>query len=193
MRFKDMVKRKFHGVARSTTRDDSTGHDPSPNDVDYSRCQWDVFQVIPLKTYKDLFLSLAFTATVSKAQVFDLVCGTYHFAVSIRATFSNGRRNDFIIKVPGHGTQKRWTPEDAYTLEREVETMQLVHSKTQIPIPEIMAWSSKIDNGFGFPYIVMRRLPGKDASEIWFEQPYDPDTAHERLPILRPGKSEGSA
>ena len=149
------------------------------DDIEEDRCQWKVIQDIPTHAYKDLLLSLPFAQNMLDAYIYNSARGAYHYAVFIKTVNSKGKIEEFVVKLPGHGTPDRWTPEDEYMLDREAETMQLVHSRTNIPVPEVMAWSSTLKNTVGFPYIVMRCLPGESASQIWYDKPYDPTTAHE--------------
>jgi hypothetical protein len=146
---------------------------------EHDRCQWDVIRNIPLPKYKDLLLSLQFAEGMSCPYIIGQALGSFHYALTIMVLNKDGRQESFVVKVPGHGTQDQWTPEDAYMLEREVETMQVILSRTLIPVPEVMAWSSMLENDAGFPFIDMRHLPAESSSRIWFEQPYNPNTAHE--------------
>lgn len=164
---------------------------------DNDRCQWDVINRIPLEAYEKLFLSLPIAANTRRVIVSDVTSGAYHFVVFMKVLSNSGVIKEYVIKVPGHGTPDRWTEEDEYMLNREVETVQLVRANTSIPVPEIIDFSSTINNPFGFPYIVMRRLSGQDASKIWYDQPYghkEPDqitdfpsleTEKKRLTFLR--------
>jgi aminoglycoside phosphotransferase (APT) family kinase protein len=137
------------------------------------RCQWHIIRKIPLKTYRSLILSLPFATNLLNAFVYHATRGSYHYAFFIKALNNQRVVEKFIVKVPGHGTPDRWTAEDGYMLEREVETMKLVHSKTSVPVPKVMAWSSTLDNSVGFPYVVMEYLGGQDASNIWYDQAQD--------------------
>jgi serine/threonine protein kinase len=109
--------------------------------------------------------------------VVDVAFDTYHFVAFLRALNKANVVEKFIIKVPGHGTPDRWCEADEYILIREAETMKHLYRNTGLPVPEILDYAPTLDNTVGFPYIIMRRLPGEDAYTIWFDQPYDPDTA----------------
>tara|TARA_R110002003_G_scaffold228_5_gene16615 strand:- start:6303 stop:6629 length:327 start_codon:yes stop_codon:yes gene_type:complete len=86
--------------------------------------------------------------------------GAYHHVVFLDAMDRKAKKEDFVIKIPGHGTSDRWRPEDEYMLLREADTMQYLWRNTTIPVPEIIAYSGTLDNNVGFPYIIMSRLPG---------------------------------
>jgi len=104
------------------------------DDIEEDRCQWKVIQDIPTHAYKDLLLSLPFAQNMLDAYIHNSARGAYHYAVFIKTLNSKGKIEEFVVKLPGHGTPDRWTPEDGYMLDREAETMQLVHSKTY-PFP----------------------------------------------------------
>jgi hypothetical protein len=73
-------------------------------------------------------------------------------------------------------------------LVQEVETMRLLSEYTTIPSPQVSGYSATLGNDFGFPYIVMKELPGKSATDLWFEQHGEvpsPETERRRLTFLR--------
>ncbi|KAL1599354.1 hypothetical protein SLS59_006371 [Nothophoma quercina] len=70
----------------------------------------------------------------------------------------------------------------------QVETMNLLHEHTKVPSPEVIGYSATLDNEFGFPYIVMEELPGKSATDLWFEEHGEipsAETEQKRLTFLR--------
>jgi serine/threonine protein kinase len=187
VKFKTLLIRKVHIHVHQKT--DDSGYFSASNDNDggnddddgdgSGRCQWDVISAIPTSTYNDLLKSLPYAKeNIKTTYVDDLTFGTYHLVIFMRALNKQSVVEDFVIKVPGHGTPDRWRPEDAYMLIREAETMKHLYLNTEMPVPEILDYSSTLDNTVGFPYIIMRRLPGEDAYNIWFDQPYDPETAY---------------
>ncbi|KAF1356081.1 hypothetical protein EJ07DRAFT_130265 [Lizonia empirigonia] len=94
----------------------------------------------------------------------------------------------WVVKIPGHGTPDRWTAEDEHMLVQEVETMRLINLHTDVPSPWVVDYSATLDNKFGFPYIVMKELPGKSATDLWFEDHCEvpsPETEQKRLTFLR--------
>lgn len=49
----------------------------------------------------------------------------------------------------------------------EVMTLQLVRQKTDIPVPEVIAFDDTADNEIGFEWILMEFLPGRPAYYRW--------------------------
>lgn len=104
-------------------------------------------------------------APVEPVAVEPLVFGSYHALFPIR--FQDGLR--WILKIPACGTQEEFNASAAAALRSEVFTMKLIKRETTIPIPEIFAFSSTLDNELGVPYILMEFLPGKNAYDCWFD------------------------
>lgn len=53
----------------------------------------------------------------------------------------------------------------------EVTTLQLVRQKTDIPVPEVIAFDDTADNEIGFEWILMEFLPGRPAYYRWRKMP----------------------
>ncbi|KAJ4988133.1 hypothetical protein SVAN01_06385 [Stagonosporopsis vannaccii] len=85
--------------------------------------------------------------------------------------------SEYVVRIPAHGTQSHWTQEDAYMLECEVQLVEHIRQNTKAPVPHILAYSSHCDNKLGSPYILMTKLHGKSAYEVWFDFPYTPSDA----------------
>jgi hypothetical protein len=49
--------------------------------------------------------------------------------------------------------------------------MKWLHQNTTIPVPEIIDSVVTIDSPIGVPYILMRRMPGKTAQNVWYDEP----------------------
>ncbi|KAI1188728.1 kinase-like domain-containing protein [Nemania serpens] len=74
-----------------------------------------------------------------------------------------------VIRVPATGWGSGLTQAAADAMESEVATMRLIRSKTTIPVPEIYAVDTSINNEIGAPYICMSFIPGKPVSNVWFD------------------------
>ncbi|KAH7079935.1 hypothetical protein BKA63DRAFT_385309, partial [Paraphoma chrysanthemicola] len=144
------------------------------------RCQWGIIRSISNAVLKNLLLeSLPAGRKKVAARIRGKSGGAYHHVVYLDAMDIRAKKEDFVIKIPGHGTPDRWGPEEEYMLVREAETMRYLFNNTTIPVPEIIAYSGTLDNTVGFPYIIMTRLSGQSAANIWFEQPFGRDIADE--------------
>lgn len=157
------------------------------------RCQWDVIKQIEHTTVIDLMRAAltrySYRYRGAPIDVLSTVEGSFHLVFKVK-TFEPGTTDleGWIVKVPGHGTPDRWTPEDEHMLHKEVETMRLIGDTTEIPIAYPIAYSATLDNEYGFPYIVMKELPGNSATQLWFEEVGEipaPETEVKRLNFLR--------
>lgn len=92
--------------------------------------------------------------------------GSYNVAFPI--VFSDGTR--WILKVPAKGYQDHWCQVSARSLTAEARTMQLLKRKTTIPVPEVYAFDSSIDNELNAPYILMEYINGVPLFEVWFDK-----------------------
>jgi hypothetical protein len=147
---------------------------------DIDRAQWEVLYAINKEVFKKLLVDSLSTPVRKRTVRFrGSTTGGYHFVVFMDAFVSKDKTDDYVIKVPGHGTRGRWGPEDEYMLTREAEALLHLSSSTNLPVPKVISYSATVDNEVGFPYIIMTRLPGQSADKIWFDQPYDPDTAYQ--------------
>lgn len=59
--------------------------------------------------------------------------------------------------------------------------MKRIYSNTEVPVPEVMAYSETPHNQIGHPYIIMEKLVGKTAYHNWFEKAYGPDSVKDHL------------
>ncbi|KAI4641671.1 hypothetical protein J4E93_007769 [Alternaria ventricosa] len=49
----------------------------------------------------------------------------------------------------------------------EVATLSLLHERTNIPVPEIIADNDDLEDDLGFEWILMERMPGRPLREVW--------------------------
>ncbi|KAJ4337327.1 hypothetical protein N0V95_008376 [Ascochyta clinopodiicola] len=156
------------------------------------RCQWDVItkiQPIKIKQLVRRALSRQGYDEKSPLIITSYETGSYHFVVKLKTLHPYTQKAvGWVVKIPGHGTPERWTGEDKYMLTREVETLRLLTMQTEIPSPWVVDYSATLENQYGFPYIVMKELPGTSASELWFDQHCEVptlETEMKRLTFLR--------
>lgn len=162
-------------------------------DEDFAdRCQWDIITKIDRDTILDLVRTTiaSFGYHNCVLRITSTTQGTYHFVFIVKTIHRVTKKiQGFVVKIPGHGTPDRWTADDEYMLKREVDVMDLVNVHTEIPSPTVMGHSATLDNNkYGFPYIVMKLLPGKAATGLWFDDHGaipSPETEEKRLTFLR--------
>ncbi|EDR02793.1 uncharacterized protein LACBIDRAFT_308054 [Laccaria bicolor S238N-H82] len=56
-------------------------------------------------------------------------------------------------------------------LESEVATLKYLATHTNIPVPRVFAWDSDAANPVGVEYMIMEKLPGISASNVWDNLP----------------------
>ncbi|PSN71752.1 hypothetical protein BS50DRAFT_629887 [Corynespora cassiicola Philippines] len=95
--------------------------------------------------------------------------GSFHQAMNVRVCCGSDAF-DYILKVPFHGTRKSWCNGDAHALSSEAELMTYIYKNTTIPVPKIIAYDSWLQNSIGAPYILMTKVSGMPATEIWLEK-----------------------
>ncbi|KAK2810350.1 hypothetical protein FQN50_003081 [Emmonsiellopsis sp. PD_5] len=49
----------------------------------------------------------------------------------------------------------------------EVATLDFLRNELNIPVPQVLAWSSEKDQPVGAEYIIMEKAPGQELSKIW--------------------------
>jgi len=151
----------------SSDEDDSNAVDP-----DVLRADWAPLLAIPSDLFRSTLLQhlpAAHAPTLADVQCVDEIQGGNNFVRILEVT--HGPCADrYVIKVPSVGTPARWQDSDAYMLRNDARTMLYIRKHTDIPSPEVLGWSDKLDSTLGAPYILMRANKGVPASSIWFEQ-----------------------
>ncbi|KAI3324256.1 kinase-like domain-containing protein [Xylariaceae sp. AK1471] len=74
-----------------------------------------------------------------------------------------------VVRVPATGWGSGLTHAAADAMESQVATIRLIRSNTTIPVPEIYALDTSVNNEIGAPYLCMSFIPGKPVSEVWFD------------------------
>jgi hypothetical protein len=57
-------------------------------------------------------------------------------------------------------------------LENEALLMQRTRHHTNCPVPKVVAYDEKLNNAIGAPYILMEKIEGTLALDMWLGQPY---------------------
>jgi hypothetical protein len=112
------------------------------------------------------------TSAKQDVAVVDRTRGAWNFAAMVNILQDGSIIKEYVVRIPGHGTLDHWTPQDAYMIEREVQLINHIRINTTAPVPEVISFETSHDHAFGYPYILMVKLPGKNAGNIWFDQPY---------------------
>ncbi|KAF2006476.1 kinase-like protein, partial [Amniculicola lignicola CBS 123094] len=108
------------------------------------------------------------TGLVRKCQLLRYEEGGFHRVAFVRIT-DDGVSQEYVVKVPATGTSRSWTDGDAHSLMCEAELMRLVHSRTTVPVPELIFYDTDLYNHLGAPFILMRAVTGKPAYTFWYD------------------------
>ena len=92
-------------------------------------------------------------------------CGYFHAVITI--SFTDGRL--WVLKVPRKGYAGSWNRRFAQALVSEAQTMRLLRRETSIPLPEVYAFDSAVENELGCPFILMEKIPGKSMFYGWYD------------------------
>jgi aminoglycoside phosphotransferase (APT) family kinase protein len=104
---------------------------------------------------------------IAQVRVLSRTQGTYHHVVFM-GVHNKDSIDEYVIRIPAHGTEDEWVEEDMIMLENEARLMRYIKLNTDIPIPEVIQWCSMVWNPLGAPYILMKKLEGKSAFSLWF-------------------------
>jgi hypothetical protein len=104
--------------------------------------------------------------------------GSFHRVTFVRL-YKNSKFENYVVRIPAHGTSELWTKEDSYMMKREVDMMRFVWRNTKTPVARIYDHDTDLDNILGMPYIVEARIEGTPAHKTWFHKgdDYHPEIA----------------
>lgn len=139
-------------------------------DVDkHDRRNFEAIQLIPNKDLEDFVVSLIEKTTESRNRVHVLERqeGSFHHCVFLQTEFDDNMEQEYVLKIPAHGTKDSWQEGDAFMLRNEAVIVQHIRHHTHCPVPEIVAFDESCNNDIEVPYILMKKLPGKQALRLW--------------------------
>ncbi|KAI4689073.1 hypothetical protein J4E81_007790 [Alternaria sp. BMP 2799] len=192
------------GADSGTEDDRDTTVKTDASEAGVSRFDWEKIHAIPDSTFRELLHSViesycSVDIALEECHVTQRMDGGFHhvvFMAAIKDEPPNRRIERYVTRVPAIGTAARWQPGDQHNLHCEVALMQWLRNKTSIPLPEVVDFALDIETSFiGAPYILMKRMPGKAAQNVWYDKPSDrnhvttncvsPETEKKRRNILR--------
>ncbi|RLL99158.1 hypothetical protein CFD26_104776 [Aspergillus turcosus] len=84
-----------------------------------------------------------------------------NFNKTLLLTMANGSQVVARVPNPNSGIPH-------YTTASEVATMDFVRNKLGMPVPKVLAWSSRAsDNPVRAEYIIMEKVPGSSLAHVW--------------------------
>lgn len=109
--------------------------------------------------------------------------GSFHHCIFLAVTVNGTLYDKYVLRIPAHGTALKWEEADAYMLRQEALLMQHIRHHTECPIPEVVAFDETLGNAIGAPFILMKKIPGMSAEEMWIGQhlPNPPEDDEEYL------------
>jgi hypothetical protein len=160
----------------SESRVEGSQDDDEDSDDDgwaHPRCDFETIGAILDSQFVEIVRSnCIFEGALDAPRVTGRCYGTYNYIAFVDLPHG-GNLKQYVVRVPGHATIAHWRPEDSYILLREVDMLNNVRNNTTVPVPEIIGFATDHNNALGFPYILMTKLSGQPAYDIWFdEKPY---------------------
>lgn len=98
--------------------------------------------------------------------------GSFHHAVFLKVERDDEVPQEYVLKIPAHGTPKEWGMNDRMMLECEAQLLKHIRHHTDCPVPEVVAYDGGLQNAIGAPYILMKKIKGIAATDLWLGQPY---------------------
>ncbi|KAI4610444.1 hypothetical protein J4E80_008208 [Alternaria sp. BMP 0032] len=98
--------------------------------------------------------------------------GSFHHAVFLRIERDDEVPQEYVLKIPAHGTPKEWGINDRMMLECEAQLLKHIRHHTDCPVPEVVAYDGGLNNAIGAPYILMKKMQGMAATDLWLGQRY---------------------
>ena len=78
-------------------------------------------------------------------------------SITLPPSYPENRRN-LILRVPRADDSRP---------DQQVATLNYVRQRTSIPVAKIEATDFTCDNAVGKPYVLQRRIPGRDLDDVW--------------------------
>lgn len=107
--------------------------------------------------------------------VTDELYGSYNVVYIIE--FNDKKK--FVFRVPIDTNNGHLSDTAKRSMISQVGTMQFIRRNTTIPLPEIYAFNTSMDDTIGTPYVAMSFIEGEPVYSVWFDD-VGPTTREER-------------
>ena len=168
------IKKPQHGSQHDTENqddEDNYSDDGEPNQHgEDDRRHFKAIRAITRKSLEDLVLKLVYPGedlNPRTCHVTSRTEGSFNHAVMLRIELGSELEQEYVLKIPAHGTPETWKDEDAFMLRNEAVLVKHIRHHTACPVPEIVAFDETLDNPINAPYILMKKVPGKPATDLW--------------------------
>jgi hypothetical protein len=157
--------------AENLDDEDDYSDDGEPNQHGKDdRRHFKAIRAITRKSLEDLVLKLVYPGedlNPRSCHVTSRTEGSFNHAVMLRIELGSQLEQEYVLKIPAHGTPETWKNEDAFMLRNEAVLVKHIRHHTVCPVPEIVAFDETLDNPINAPYILMKTIPGKPATSLW--------------------------
>jgi hypothetical protein len=156
--------------------EDVYSNDGEPNeDNEYDRRNFKYMRTILRETLEDFALNLLYPSNDLNFRTCRVTLrreGSFHHAVFVQVEVDHQVQEEYVLKIPAHGTHMAWRYGDRIMLENEAMLMQHIRRHTSCPVPEVVTYDGKLENEIGVPYILMKKIKGIPAMDMWLGQPH---------------------
>ncbi|KAI4281448.1 MAG: hypothetical protein L6R38_003686 [Xanthoria sp. 2 TBL-2021] len=95
------------------------------------------------------------------------------FSKALVITMENGK--EVVAKLPCPNAGRAM-----YSTASEAAVLQYVSTRTQVPVPKLLAWNADATNPVGAEYIIMEKAPGVQLYTVW-----DDLSATDRIKLIK--------
>lgn len=144
-------------------------------DEPFDRRNFNAIRAIPREVMENFVLDLIKPKEeqrVNTCHVTRRVEGSFHHAVFLSFELNEQLQQEYVLKIPVHGTPSNWQDGDTFMLRNEAVLMQHIRNYTDCPVPDVIAFDATLHNAIGAPFILMKKTPGIQASDMWFDRRY---------------------
>jgi hypothetical protein len=158
-------------ITHQAQGEDEYSDDGEPNgDDENDRRDFKTVRSIPCAALEDLVLKSVYMGDGLNPRTCRITHrkeGSFHHCVFLNIEPSDLPGQQYVLKIPAHGTAAYWHPGDAFMLRNEAVLMQHIRHHTKCPVPEVVAFDETLDNCIGAPYILMKKIEGMSALDMW--------------------------
>ena len=166
-----IVAQASEGVTLATVYSD----DGEPSGREYDRRDFQAIRGISRAALEEMGLDLVDPErklSPGSCRVTHRTEGSFHHAVFLKIERDDEVPQEYVLKIPAHGTTKEWGMNDRMMLECEAQLLKHIRHHTDCPVPEVVAYDGGLNNAIGAPYILMKKIKGIAATDLWLGQPY---------------------
>jgi hypothetical protein len=163
-------------VVQASEVEDFYSDDGEPSGCEFDRRNFKIIRDISRATLETLVLDLVDPEGqlhLDRCRVTKRDEGSFHHAVFLEIEREDQAVEGYVLKIPAHGILEEWRLNDNMMLGCEAKLLQHIRHHTACPVPEVVAFDGSLRNAIGAPYILMKKMEGIPASDLWLGQPYN--------------------